>query len=158
MVVGAATTDVSDEFERQFYGDVMLFSIQRLVEDGFPGARLSRRHVESTLQEVDAELRERYADKQAKIETRLAELSQCLHDPARWWHSATASTVAVPLFGAFIEGMRRNFGSDAASRSRIDSPQIKRQWHGQQAQAIVGLSDAHAVWQRALCRLREAAR
>ncbi|MCP5305331.1 MAG: hypothetical protein H6953_07785 [Chromatiaceae bacterium] len=158
VVVGESNTDLSDEFERQFYGDVMLFSIQRLVEQGFPGARPSRSHVESTLQEVDAELRTRYADKQAKIEARLEVLSQCLDDPARWWHSAPASAAAVPLFGAFLRGIRRNFGRDAAGRSRIESPQIRRHWHARQAQAIIGLPDAQAAWQQALRRLRVAAR
>ena len=28
--------DLSGEYERQFYGDVMLFSIEDLIEQGFP--------------------------------------------------------------------------------------------------------------------------
>jgi hypothetical protein len=41
--------DLCGEFERQFFGDIMLFTVEKLVEMGFPQSSLSEDTIFSTL-------------------------------------------------------------------------------------------------------------
>src|SRR5512143_4142458 len=67
VVTRADRVDLADEFERQFHGDVMLFSVERLAALGFPQQDLSRETVAATLDAVHAEMAQRYRARHAEI-------------------------------------------------------------------------------------------
>jgi hypothetical protein len=84
-MVESPIIDLCGEFERQFHGDVMLFSMQRLTAPGYPGRPLDAEIVDQTLCAMQVEMRDKYRVRQQTILQRLAVLKTVLRDPANWW-------------------------------------------------------------------------
>jgi hypothetical protein len=145
--------DLCGEFERQFHGDVMLFSMQRLTALGYPAQTLSESVVAETLDATRAEMREKYRAKQMAILERLRLLKSLLDDPTRWWHHAPQLADAVANFQAFAANMAHNFGADSPCYARLDATGNWDTWRGRQLAAIQGLLRDRAAWNAALAHL-----
>lgn len=153
VVAAADAVDLADEFERQFFGDVMLFSMERLTAAGYPGARLGRGCIGATLDTVYAEMGGRYHVRQQAVLERLGELRRRLHDPAAWWHRSPALAGALIAFDRFIGNIERNFGPDSAASTRIVSDEVWQAWRRRELEAIAGLHGDREAWALALARL-----
>lgn len=140
----AETIDMSGEFERQFYGDVMLFSIEELAADH----RLASADFSATLDAMRAALLEKYNLRQQAILTRLDHLEALLNDSARWWHG----NPAAGQFCHFCANVRRNFGADSSGHARINDPARWRQWRADLAAAIARYPAERAAWEKVLCK------
>ncbi|MDP1654403.1 MAG: glycosyltransferase [Rhodocyclaceae bacterium] len=141
--------DMSGEFERQFYGDVMLFSTEKLAGE----CRLaSADFVASTLDAVRAEMLEKYNTRQRGILDRLATLEALLHDAGQWWNRSAEHAAAVADFAAFAANVQRNFAADSAGHVRINSPESWGQWRTRLLEAIASYPADRAAWERVLCR------
>jgi hypothetical protein len=149
VVTEADTIDLADEFERQFYGDVMLFSIERLTALGFPQQALSPDTVAATLDAVHADLAQQYRARHAGIVNKLAALTHMLNDPAHWWH-APAQAGALTHFRAFFDNMQRNFGADSPAHARLASDEQWQRWRRRQLAAISRFHADRRVWNQAL--------
>ena len=145
--------DLSGEYERQFYGDVMLFSIERLTEQGYPAVPLSEQTVRRTLQEVEATMRRKYTDIQALISSRLAALITLFEDSGHWWHQDPQHQVAVQDIRHFIRNMQHNFGKHAAGYRMIQSDSHRQQRLGEICQAILRLPAERKLWHETLSAL-----
>lgn len=148
-----ALVDLSDEFDRQFHGDVLLFAMERLTALGYPDEPLTESTVTAVLDEVRADLGRRYGDRQAAILERLARLEALLGAPAHWWNQKEEHAASVAHFRAFAENIRRNFGPDAPAQRRLDAPEHWAAWRGRQVAAILGLPAQRDTWSQALARL-----
>jgi hypothetical protein len=113
--------DLSGEFERQYFGDVMLFTVIELVEQGYPDTVLSTATIEAAIAATDARLRAQYAETRARVLARLAELEALLEDPAAWWNTAAAADTRA-RFAAFIASLHTNFDQDAPAWQLISDP------------------------------------
>ncbi len=142
--------DLCGEFERQFHGDVMLFSMQRLTALGYPAEVLPEAVVAATLEATRAEMREKYRVKQQTILERLALLKSLLDDPASWWNRAPDLDEAVANFQSFAGNMAHNFGDDSPCYARIDAPGNWENWCNRQIAAIQGLHRDRQAWNAAL--------
>lgn len=142
--------DLCGEFERQFHGDVMLFSMQRLTALGYPAEVLPEAVVAATLEATRAEMREKYRVKQQTILERLALLKSLLDDPASWWNRAPGLDEAVANFQSFAGNMAHNFGDDSPCYARIDAPGNWENWRDRQIAAIQGLHRDRLAWNAAL--------
>ncbi len=145
-----ARVDLCGEFERQFHGDVMLFSLQHLCELGYPGKDLPEDLITTTLDRVRGEMREKYRVKQQAIQERLALLQALLEGPARWWNQAADLSEARAHFQAFAANVAHNFGPDSPCYARIDAPGNWESWRDRQHAAITGLPAARRTWSEAL--------
>ncbi len=145
--------DLSDEFERQFHGDVLLFAVERLTARGYPGEALSEAAVTAALDEVGADMRRRYRDERAAILDRLGRLEALLDDPGRWWHASPAHAESVARFRAFAANVRHHFGQDAPAQAGLDAPARRAAWRARQVAAILGLPEHRRAWAAALERL-----
>ena len=143
--------DLADEFERQFHGDVMLFSLERLTAMGYPAATLSATAVGTVLDEVRADMDQRYRSKQADVLVRLSFLEDLLDDPAQWWNQDNQHAAAVAHFHSFAANVRRNFG--AVNPAWLDSQERRAAWRERQIEAILGLPGHRSIWMEALARL-----
>ena len=146
----AAVVDLAGEFERQFYGDVMLFSIERLTALGFPRQAVAAGLVTATLDEVRTEMLERYNARQDVILDRLGKLQSLLAEPSHWWNRSDDHAAAVGDFAAFAANVARNFGADAVGYRRINSSEGWREWRGRLIEAVIGYPADRAAWQAAL--------
>ncbi len=148
-----ALVDLSDEFERQFHGDVMLFAMERLTALGYPDAALSEAEVTAALEAVRADMDRRYRDKQSIILQRLGQLEALLDAPGQWWNRGDEHAGAVARFRAFAVNIRRNFGAHASAQANLADPGRRQAWLARQVAAILGLPEQRRSWARALLRL-----
>jgi hypothetical protein len=148
--VESPVIDLCGEFERQFHGDVMLFSMQRLIALGYPAATLEAGTVDATLSAMQLEMRETYRIKQNAILERLARLKTQLHDPARWWNQDADLTPACASFAAFATNIEHNFGTASPCYARIDDLARREDWRARQSAAIFDLHANRLRWAQAL--------
>lgn len=138
----AETIDMSGEFERQFYGDVMLFSTERRLACRPASADFS------LLDEVREEMLAKYNMRQQSILQRLDTVEDLLNDPAQWWHDHPATA----HFHHFCANVRRNFGANSSGHARINDPARWQQWRSDLRAAIERYPAERAVWEKVLCR------
>ncbi len=148
-----AWVDLSDEFARQFHGDVLLFAMERLTALGYPAATLTAAVVGEALDASREDLRRRYADKQAAILERLARLQSLLAEPRHWWNLDAADAGALACFHTFAANIRRNFAPDSPCQARLDDPGQRADWRRRQVAAILGLPVQRGTWTQALALL-----
>jgi hypothetical protein len=146
--------DLCDEFERQFHGDVMLFSMQQLTARGYPGTALDAAEIEATLCAMQHEMRAKYRDRQAVILDRLARLNSLLHDPAQWWQRRDDLAVARARFDAFAGNIEHNFGAASPCTAHIDDLARREDWRIRQSAAILDLHANRQRWAQALAVLQ----
>ncbi len=149
-----AWVDLSDEFERQFHGDVLLFAMERLTALGYPAAALTAAVVGEALDASREDLRRRYADQQAAILERLARLQSLLADPRHWWNRDADAAAALACFHSFAANIRRNFAPDSPCQARLDAPGQRADWRRRQVAAILGLPVQRGTWLETLSRLQ----
>lgn len=148
----ADSIDLADEFERQFYGDVMLFTVERLAALGFPQQALSGETVAAALDAVHADLAQQYRARHAGIVKKLDALTRMLNDPAHWWR-APAHAEARAHFRVFLDNMQRNFGADSPGHARIASSVHWQRWRARQLDAIASYHAGRRAWNQALAAL-----
>ena len=149
-----ARTDMTDEMERQFYGDVMLFSVERLSAQGYPGRAVERAQVARVLDAVHAELSEKYRERRALIVIRLDALRALLDGSAEWWNRYDALDGAMQDFANFVENIEFNFGIGSSQPAPFEDSASWPAWRAHLLDAMVGLPADHQAWQAALTVLR----
>jgi hypothetical protein len=146
----AGSIDLLGEFERQFHGDVMLFSIERLTAAGFPLQIPTASAIAATLEAVRSELQQKYNRQHADILAKLARLRALLDDPAQWWNRDAAHAAAVDNFAAFIANMVHNFGENSPCYARINAAENWEKWRSELLEAIIRYPADRAAWQTKL--------
>ncbi|MDA8260674.1 MAG: hypothetical protein M0Z99_34420 [Betaproteobacteria bacterium] len=147
--------DLCDEFERQFHGDVMLFSIERLTGQGFPQHAIAPEQIAATLESVQADMLEKYRARRKAILEKLGPLHTLLSDPKAWWNHADALAGARANFHAFADNLEHNFGADSACHARIESAAARAAWRSRQLDAIVHYHADRLAWDDALAALMQ---
>lgn len=152
------TIDMSGEFERQFHGDVMLFSVEKLTAQSPlhrpaspSGIPCGHAEFSGTLDETRAELLAKYNARQRAILDRLRRVETLLADPARWWNQAGEHAPAVARFRHFCANVRRNFGADSSGHARINDPARWARWRADLLTALERYPAERAAWEKALC-------
>jgi len=140
------TIELCGEAERQFFGDVMLFTIERLTALDYPRQALPNETLAATLAAVHDEMLAKYEAKRSDILAKLDRLRGVLHDPANWWNHAADHAAAVAKFAAFAANIDRNFGADSSCYERIESPQNWEKWRGELLEALVAYPDDARIW------------
>ena len=152
VITAADAIDLADEFERQFFGDVMLFTVERLTALGFPQQALPAETLADALDAVHAEMAQQYRTRHAAIVNKLAALTLMLNDPARWWQ-APAHAQALAQFRVFLDNMQRNFGAGSPGHARIASAENWQRWRQRQLAALARFDADRRAWSQALAAL-----
>jgi hypothetical protein len=139
------TIDMSGEFERQFYGDVMLFATERRLS-----CRPASADFSTTLDTVREEMLDKYNTRQQAILQRLDAVESLLNDPAQWWQG----NPATDHFRHFCANVRRNFGAESSGHARINDPARWLQWRTDLLAAIARYPAERAAWEQALITYR----
>lgn len=150
----AATVDLSGEFERQFFGDVMLFAIEALLRHGYPVTTLSPAAIKSTLQSVEAMLSRKYSATRATVMARLDGVRTLFDATDAWWNRRPGFEPVRNDFQRFFDNIRRNFGDDAPGLALIRDGDNRAARRREIAQAIANYADDRQAWAAALATLR----
>ncbi|MEW6132844.1 MAG: hypothetical protein AB1591_06695 [Pseudomonadota bacterium] len=144
--VGKEIIDVSDEFERQFFGDLMLFSTEELVKRADVNRPFARAAIEAVLAQKEAELLALYRQKHGAVVARNRQLRELVFDAGHWWLNTPGLEAALNRVRAFIDNIERNFGGHSAAWHRIQSAAHRAQRKAQIVDALMEYRAERDVW------------
>ncbi|MES9971343.1 MAG: glycosyltransferase family A protein [Candidatus Thiodiazotropha sp.] len=147
---GQTGIDISGEFERQFFGDVLLFSLQTLIESGYPQQQMKLEQIEQIVLDTEASLLQRYRQMQQQIMTRLEELRQSIEDRNGWWWHNPEAGDAIENFQDFMQNMAYNFATGSPGYVMIQSTTHRQQRRQQILQALRAYTEDRDNWRKAL--------
>ena len=109
------------EFERQFFGDLMLFAVEKLVDMDFPHCNVSEEAIFSTLFATQERLQNEYNLRHADILEKSRSLNSLIKNKGNWWNNAVALKDASETFSLFIDNIELKFGKRSTCYSLINS-------------------------------------
>ncbi len=137
-----AAIDISDEFERQFFGDLMLFTVVAWLKENDLAGLVGGARLQLVVDQVEAELLELYAAKHRAVNDRIAELELWLAAPPHGWQGAPA----LDNLAAFLRNMRSNFGDASPAWRQIQSRAHRDARKRQIIDALANYCDERAAW------------
>ncbi|MBF0219574.1 MAG: hypothetical protein HQL49_08615 [Gammaproteobacteria bacterium] len=135
--------DLSGEFERQFYGDVMLFTVEKLTALGYPQQLLSDAELLAILGETELALRQRYLQQQQQTLIRLAALRQQLQHG--WWQQGGAA-IACEAVSRFCDNIAFNFSATAQGYALMGSAEHRAERIQAMWQALKSYPQQRQLW------------
>jgi len=139
--------DLSGEFVRQFFGDVMLFSMEKLTAAGYPEKQLNREYVSMLIQQVTDDLQIKYRSKHTEIIARAGTLQAMLDNQQYWWNNLLGLEVALQNFAEFLDNINLNFGAESIAYKAIESKQIIDDYHQSILDAVMSYHGDMQSWQ-----------
>ena len=144
--------DLSAEFERQFFGDVLLFSVETLTAMGYPARQIETEAIARLVGARLEDLRDRYQAKHREILARLGSLQATLNNPLAWWNHTGDFDQPREQFDRFVANMQHNFGEDAAGYRLIAPGSNSERRQEEIIAAIAGYEDDRRAWGQVLAR------
>ncbi|MCU7905789.1 MAG: hypothetical protein KZQ76_07995 [Candidatus Thiodiazotropha sp. (ex Epidulcina cf. delphinae)] len=144
--------NMSGEFERQFFGDVMLFTVNELTELGYPQQPLSEKSVHQILYRVEASMLQKYTVKHAQIVTKLGRLKRLADDRRNWWWHDPDCRHALANVQQFICNMDYNFGKDSPGYRMINTAHHRKKRRHDILQALQTFLQDRSNWQETLSK------
>jgi hypothetical protein len=142
--------DLSEEFLKQFWGDVMLFSVDSLAESEFPNQKFDMREIAKTVLEVQENLWHQYTEKQVQTSEKILKVRNYLSDKKYWWNSSADMTDAVSKFTFFCSMAERNFGMDSTSMRKLSGQLDDGSHTSMIANAIHSFHEDERAWSELL--------
>ena len=140
--------DLSNEFERQFFGDLMLFSTEELVKRADVNQPFARELIEAIVDEKEAELLALYQQKHDAIVDKNRQLNALVFDAGHWWQDAAALAGALRQVRAFVDNIDRNFGEHAPAWRQIQSADHRSERKAQIVEALMNYRAERDAWDR----------
>jgi len=142
--------DLSGEFERQYFGDVMLFTMERLADMGYPEVEFPRERIEAMVKAQEGDISKRYATKRREIQGKLELLKSIAADRDHWWNRPGAVEEAKANIAFFVSNIGRNFGDGAAGYELTGPGRNREQRLSDIVDAVVAYPEERRTWERAL--------
>ena len=140
-----ARVDLSAEFERQFYGDVMLFSMEPLSQRQ-PPEDYDRQALRQLIAETEHRLREKYMATQREILHKLQLLQKLIDDPGHWWNHVAELQPAMADMQEFMHNMQHNYGEQAKAYRQINDENNRRRRIDAMCEAILNYAEDRRAW------------
>ncbi len=115
------TVNLSVELEKQFWGDVMLFTIEALIDLGFPDSPVKARDIKDTLVQTRNDLWSEYKERRLNITANADKLMDFLEDNKHWWNKNENFLQATNSFRKFICSVRENFITGSSGQKILES-------------------------------------
>lgn len=138
--------DLSNEFERQFFGDLMLFSTEELVKRADVNQPFARDLIEQIVNRKEAELLALYQQKHDAIVEKNRQLNALVFDAGHWWLDAAPLADALRQVRAFIGNIDRNFGEHALAWREIGSAEHRAGRRRQIVEALMNYRAERDAW------------
>ncbi|MBU0656784.1 MAG: hypothetical protein KJ914_16810 [Gammaproteobacteria bacterium] len=137
-----AAIDISDEFERQFFGDLMLFSVVEWLKHYTLEQLLDENLLQQVVGKVEADMLALYQAKHEAVNGRLPELEQWVRQEQHWWHE----TPAMHKVLQFLRNIERNFSDQSQAWQQIQSASHREARKRQIMDALMQYRGERAVW------------
>jgi hypothetical protein len=149
----AGAVDLSGEFERQFFGDVMLFTVQELLDAGYPERNPGAARIRSVLDAVDQRIDQKYQAQHTAIAARLGAAVARFEAAEAWWHGEPGLAGARESFRRFFHNMEANFGRRSGGLRRLRATENRAHRLQQMGSALAGYGADRDAWRALLGRL-----
>lgn len=146
---GESRIDLADEYTRQYFGDVMLFSMEKLTAENYLTASVSVADISAVVHEVEAQLHARYSLKHKQINDKLDRLSALFCQPVNWWQQDGQLATARHHCLQFIANMQHNFGEHARGWRLINDESQRQSRRLAIVNALVEYPAQRLAWQQA---------
>ena len=142
--------DLSNEFIRQFFGDVMLFTIETLTEQGYPDNCLDKNVITTVIKNTSEHLLQLYRAQHAQIKIQLLELTAIFTNSNRWWNDQKTLAPTLDSIKQFTLNMETNFGNHARAYQTIQDDTVKRLNTQRILDAIIAYPPSKQRWKQCL--------
>ncbi len=147
---GNDSLDLSLEFNRQFWGDVMLFTIEKLAELGFPDIRLEFSDITKTACCVQVKIWDLYKEGQAELVEKTENVGRYLSHNGFWWNTAPGAENAIKNIRQFCSLVRYNFGVDSSGLKKISEQMEEGSCINMISNAVFSFYEADTAWKELL--------
>jgi hypothetical protein len=138
--------DLSNEFERQFFGDLMLFTTEDLVKQADVTQPFPQDAIEAVIARKETELLALYQQKHEAIVARNRQLNNLVFNAGHWWLRSPELALALRQVQAFSGNIERNFGENALAWRQIQSPEHRAQRRRQIVEALMNYRTERGAW------------
>ncbi len=138
--------DLANEFERQFFGDLMLFTTEELVKRADVNQPFVRELVEVVVNQKETELLDLYRQKHEAIVQKNRQLDEQVFKAGHWWLDVPELTCSLNQVRALIDNIDRNFGEHAPAWQQIQSAGHREQRKQQIVEALLSYRAERNVW------------
>ena len=142
------TIDLSNEFERQFFGDLMLFTTEALVAEADVLQDFARNSVARVLEKKERELLALYSQKHEAILAKADKLNELVFNGRHWWVDAPNLEGALQQVRVFMDNIQRNFSEQSAAWRAIQSVDHRAGRKQQILNALMNYRTERDVWDR----------
>ena len=140
--------DLSDEFERQFFGDLMLFTAEQLAAEADVNKPFPEAMVTDVIERKEQELLGVYQQKHVEILERSRRLRTLVFESGHWWLKEPRSEAALRNVGAFIDNIAWNFGDRSRAWRQIQSAGHRAGRKRQIVEALMNYRSERNAWER----------
>jgi hypothetical protein len=142
-----AAIDISDEMERQFFGDLMLFSVVEWLKQYDLAQLADGDGLQQVVDKVETDILALYQMKHQAVNSRRIELDA--------WVKAQQGLVGAPVLhkiAQFLRNIERNFGDEATAWQQIQSASHRHARKQQIMDALMSYPSERAVWDQLFTR------
>lgn len=140
--------DLSGEFIRQFWGDVMLFSVESLVRSGFPQRRPEVSEIASVVESVQDDIWRLYKEQKAAAASKAKKVRSRLLQADSWWNRSRHVEDAVQSIELLCSMVDGNFGEASQGMKSLSSQIEEGACTHLLIEAIRAFHDDEWVWKR----------
>ena len=148
----AGRVDLADEFERQYYGDVMLFSMQKLAEAGYPASLSNMQQVGELVVSTERIISRQYEVKHEEIMRKLDVLKALVDDDNKWWNRSAGLEHARQCFDNFIQNIEHNYSPHASAHVLVNSAEHRARRLSDITAAILAYPQDRQAWEGILAK------
>jgi hypothetical protein len=141
--------DLSGEFLRQFWGDVMLFSVEELTEKGYPEA-VDEAGIAVTVRRTEERIWKLYERHQAEVAGKTTGIRKHLEEPGQWWNLRPETRRSVQNLLGFCDVVESNFGPHSAPLKKISRQREQCQMTEKIIRAIGSFQEEDRLWEEVL--------
>jgi hypothetical protein len=142
-----AAIDISDESERQFFGDLMLFSVVEWLKQHDLAQLVDGERLQQVVDKVEADMLALYQAKHQAVNTRRTELEVWANAQHGW-----AEMPALHRIEQFLRNIALNFGDEAKAWQQIQSASHRHARKQQIMDALTHYRSERAVWDQLFTR------
>lgn len=142
--------DLSAEFERQFFGDIMLFSVIELANEVSFYDTLDVARVEQIYQQTEDRMLALYEEKHQSILLKSQQIEALLNNKQAWWQQLDEAAEAVKKWQTFLANIALNFSDQAQGYQLITSASHRLQRKQTILNALNCLKNDQQTWNELL--------
>jgi hypothetical protein len=143
-----STIDLANEFERQFFGDLMLFTTETLVTEADVLQAFERDSVVKVMENKEHELLALYRQKHEAILEKAWQLGDLVFNARHWWLDDPELAGALRQVMAFLDNIHRNFSEQSAAWRKIQSAEHRAGRKQQILNALMNYRTERDAWDR----------